>query len=142
MDNKLLFIKNTFVELNLERLRYKDCNFEIEIDRGNNNKNIIENKNIDIDKISEENLNIEKEYFKVKSPLVGLFYSKPSPEEDSFVKVGQEVKKGDILCVLEAMKMFNEVKSPIDGIIKKINFDDEKLVSVDDVLFEIEEHYV
>ena len=56
-----------------------------------------------------------------------------------FVDINKSVKKGDILCVLEAMKMFNEVKSPIDGIVKCINFKDEDLVSVGDILFEIEE---
>ncbi|HCW72621.1 MAG TPA: acetyl-CoA carboxylase, biotin carboxyl carrier protein, partial [Clostridiaceae bacterium] len=55
----------------------------------------------------------------VSSPIVGTFYSRPSEKEESFVKLGQKVKKGDVLCILEAMKIMNEIKSPHDGTIKR-----------------------
>lgn len=152
MDNKLIFLKDTFKDLNLSGLKYKDKDFELEFEREVENKKEViknndikiinsDNKNTKTDFSKEESI-IEKNYYKVKSPLVGLFYSKPAPEEESYVAIGEEVKKGEVLCVLEAMKMFNEVKSPINGVIKSINFKDEDLVSVDDVLFEIEQEDV
>ena len=60
----------------------------------------------------------------VKSPIVGTFYRKPSPDSPPFVKVGDSVNKGDILCIVEAMKMMNEIKSDYDGKIISIEIDD------------------
>tara|TARA_B100001250_G_scaffold378558_1_gene368472 strand:+ start:3555 stop:3998 length:444 start_codon:yes stop_codon:yes gene_type:complete len=60
----------------------------------------------------------------VKSPVVGTFYRKPSPDSPTFVKVGDSVKKGDVLCIVEAMKMMNEIKSDYDGKIISIEIDD------------------
>lgn len=56
----------------------------------------------------------------VTSPIVGTFYSKPSPEKADFVKVGDRVKKGDVLFIIESMKLMNEVKSEFDGVVSKI----------------------
>nr|WP_297175692.1 acetyl-CoA carboxylase biotin carboxyl carrier protein [uncultured Agathobaculum sp.] len=56
----------------------------------------------------------------VKSPLVGTFYSAPSPDAPPFVLVGQKVKEGDTLCIIEAMKTMNEIKSPCDGTVLRI----------------------
>ena len=56
----------------------------------------------------------------VKAPLVGTFYRKPSPDSDPFVKVGDDVKKGQVLCIIEAMKMMNEIKSEFDGKVSSI----------------------
>lgn len=60
----------------------------------------------------------------VKSPIVGTFYRKPSPDSSPFVKVGDSVNKGDVLCIVEAMKMMNEIKSDYDGKIISIEIDD------------------
>jgi acetyl-CoA carboxylase biotin carboxyl carrier protein len=76
---------------------------------------------------------------KVKAPLVGVFYASSAPGEEPFAKVGQQVKKGDTLCLIEAMKMINEVPSPVSGRIKKVLAENEELVSFDQVIFEIEE---
>ncbi|MGF6375764.1 acetyl-CoA carboxylase biotin carboxyl carrier protein [Clostridiales Family XIII bacterium PM5-7] len=75
---------------------------------------------------------------KVKSPIVGVYYQAPSPEEPAFVSLGQKVSKGQILCLVEAMKMMNELKSPVDGIIKAVHGTDGQLVEFDQVLFEVE----
>lgn len=60
----------------------------------------------------------------VTSPIVGTFYRSPSPEKDPFVKVGDSVKIGDVLCIVEAMKMMNEIKSEFDGKIVSIDVED------------------
>ena len=60
----------------------------------------------------------------VKSPVVGTFYRKPSPDSSPFIKVGDSVNKGDVLCIVEAMKMMNEIKSDYDGKIVSIEIDD------------------
>lgn len=74
----------------------------------------------------------------VKAPLVGVFYAAPKPEEAPFVQTGQEVRKGQVLCLVEAMKMMNELPSPVDGIVRAIHGRNGELVEFDQVLFEIE----
>ncbi len=76
---------------------------------------------------------------KITSPMVGTFYRKPSPDSDPFVEVGQVVKKGDTVCIIEAMKMMNQVKSQFDGRIIAINVGDGEPVEFDQELISIEE---
>ena len=73
----------------------------------------------------------------VKSPMVGTFYSSPSPKEPAFVKVGDKVKKGDVLCVVEAMKLMNEIESEFDGEIVEICVKNEDMVEYGMPLFKI-----
>ncbi len=74
-------------------------------------------------------------YITVKSPIIGTFYRKPSPDKPVFVEVGASVSKGDVLCVIEAMKLFNEIESEISGKIVKILVDDMSPVEFDQPLF-------
>ena len=74
----------------------------------------------------------------VKSPIIGTFYRKPSPDKQSFVEVGQSIAKGDVLCVIEAMKLFNEIESDFTGKIVKILVDDQSPVEFDQPLFIID----
>jgi len=74
----------------------------------------------------------------IKAPLVGVFYRAPSPESPPFVEVGSMVKKGDTLCIIEAMKVMNEIKSDYDGVIKEILVEDAKPVEYGQVLFVIQ----
>lgn len=74
----------------------------------------------------------------VKSPMVGTFYSKPSPTADAYVELGKEVKEGDTLCIIEAMKLMNEIESEYTGKIVKILIEDGKTVEYGTPLFEIE----
>lgn len=67
----------------------------------------------------------------VKSPIVGTFYDKPSPDKPAFVKVGDTVKKGDIIMIIESMKLMNEVQSEFDGIVDKILVSDGQAVEYD-----------
>ncbi len=74
----------------------------------------------------------------INSPMVGTFYAAPSPEDDAFVSVGQKVKIGDAVCIIEAMKMFNKIESDVEGTIKRVLVNDGEPVEFDQPLFEIE----
>ena len=74
-------------------------------------------------------------YITIKSPIIGTFYRKPSPDKPVFVEVGSTIKEGDVLCVIEAMKLFNEIESEISGKIVKILVDDASPVEFDQPLF-------
>ncbi len=77
----------------------------------------------------------ESKYITVKSPMIGTFYRKPSPDKPLFVNVGDEIKPGDVLCIIEAMKLFNEIESEVSGKIVKILVDDSSPVEYDQPLF-------
>ena len=76
-------------------------------------------------------------YSDVKSPMVGIFYTAPSPEAEPFVKVGSKVKKGDTLCIIEAMKLMNDVVAEEDGEIVEICAENGALVEFGQILFKI-----
>lgn len=78
-----------------------------------------------------------EEYNVVKSPMVGTFYASSSPKEAPFVKVGDKVKKGDVLCIVEAMKLMNEIESEFDGEVVEICVKNEQLVEYGMPLFKI-----
>ena len=71
----------------------------------------------------------------IKAPLVGTFYQAPGPDEQPYVKVGQQVKKGDVVGIIEAMKLMNEVVAPQDGVILSIDATDGNMVQYGQVLF-------
>lgn len=73
----------------------------------------------------------------VKSPMVGTFYLKPSPTSNPYVEVGTKVKKGDVLCIIEAMKLMNEIESEFDGEVKEILVKDGETVEYGKPLFKI-----
>ena len=77
----------------------------------------------------------DSKYITVKSPIIGTFYRKPSPDKPAFVEVGKDIKEGDVLCVIEAMKMFNDIESEVSGKIVKILVDDSSPVEFDQPLF-------
>lgn len=74
-------------------------------------------------------------YITIKSPIIGTFYRKPSPDKPLFVEVGQTIAEGDVLCIIEAMKLFNEIESEVSGKIVKILIDDSSPVEFDQPLF-------
>ncbi|WP_427875418.1 acetyl-CoA carboxylase biotin carboxyl carrier protein [Flavobacterium sp. MMS24-S5] len=77
----------------------------------------------------------DSKYITIKSPIIGTFYRKPSPDKPVFTEVGSTVSKGDVLCVIEAMKLFNEIESEVSGKIVKILVDDMSPVEFDQPLF-------
>ncbi|MBI4852634.1 MAG: acetyl-CoA carboxylase biotin carboxyl carrier protein [Acidobacteria bacterium] len=78
---------------------------------------------------------LEKELYKVKSPIVGTFYCAPSPTADPFVKVGSQIKQGTVLCIIEAMKLMNEIESDVVGEIVEIYVENSHPVEYGQALF-------
>ncbi|MBA6157172.1 acetyl-CoA carboxylase biotin carboxyl carrier protein [Tenacibaculum sp. S7007] len=77
----------------------------------------------------------DSKYITIKSPIIGTFYRKPSPDKPNFAEVGTDVKVGDTVCIIEAMKLFNEIESEVSGKIVKILVDDSSPVEFDQPLF-------
>ena len=77
----------------------------------------------------------DSKYLTIKSPIIGSFYRKPSPDKPSFVEVGSSVNVGDTVCIIEAMKLFNEIESEVSGKIVKVLVDDASPVEFDQPLF-------
>ena len=77
----------------------------------------------------------DSKYITVKSPIIGTFYRRPSPDKPIFAEVGQSIAEGDVLCIIEAMKLFNEIESEVSGEIVKILVDDASPVEFDQPLF-------
>ena len=80
----------------------------------------------------------KREYTEIRSPIVGTFYRSPSPEAESFVRTGDTVEQGRVLCIIEAMKLLNEIESDVNGRIVEICVENGKPVEFDQVLFLIE----
>jgi len=74
----------------------------------------------------------------IKSPMIGTFYRRPSPDKPNFVEVGDEVSAGKVVCIIEAMKLFNEIESEVSGKIVKILVEDSSPVEYDQPLFLVE----
>ena len=98
----------------------------------------INNESQSINKIDNNQIENEIKSNQVTSPIVGTFYRKPSPDKEPFVKVGDIVNKGDVLCIIEAMKMMNEIKSEFDGKISSIEVDDGQPVEFGQTIIVIE----
>jgi len=117
-------------ESNLNEIEVSQGDESVRISKGKDPLDYIENNQINTSISSQEKVSkIEDETRKfvgnqVKAPLVGTFYRKPSPDSDPFVKVGDIVKKGQVLCIIEAMKMMNEIKSEFDGKVSSIEVED------------------
>ena len=77
----------------------------------------------------------DSKYITIKSPMIGTFYRRPSPDKDLFVNVGDEISSGSVVCIIEAMKLFNEIESEVSGKIVKVLVDDQTPVEYDQPLF-------
>ena len=94
------------------------------------------NQEINMESLSEmDNDSVESNLITIKSPIIGTFYRKPSPDKDNFIEKGDLISEGDVLCVIEAMKLFNEIESEYSGKIVKILVDDSSPVEFDQPLF-------
>ncbi|WP_088339901.1 acetyl-CoA carboxylase biotin carboxyl carrier protein [Robiginitalea sediminis] len=80
----------------------------------------------------------DSKYITIKSPIIGTFYRKPAPDKPSFVEVGDTIAKGDVLCVIEAMKLFNDIESEVSGKVVKVLVEDSSPVEFDQPLFLID----
>ena len=135
-------------ENNISELAFEDKEMKIKLKRGYETATVrevqyasplmespvVEYKNAEDADKADDTANMHS----VNSPMVGTFYSKPSPEADVFVKVGDKVMEGQVLCIVEAMKMMNEIKSDKSGKIVKALFDDGAAVKKGDKLFLID----
>lgn len=86
---------------------------------------------------TEPNVEATTSFHEIKAPMVGTYYGAPSPDSEDFVKVGQRITKGQTLCIVEAMKLMNEIDSDIDGEIVKILTNDTEAVEYNQVLFHV-----
>lgn len=98
---------------------------------------VVETKEINNANSNKTEEKIEENFNIVKSPMVGTFYLKPSPDSEPYVQVGQKVKKGDTLCIIEAMKLMNEIESEFDGEIVEVLLKDGEMVEYGKPLFKI-----
>lgn len=161
-ENQVKLYGEMFKELGLTELKVVDKDFKLELkkeikvinttscDMSNlSNLNIATNpsnkvltNNSDVQNttanntesnVSESSSNMAE----VTAPLVGVFYSAPSPNDENFVKLGDKVSKGDVVCVIEAMKMFNEIKADVSGTVAEICVDNGNVVEYGQTLFKI-----
>ena len=132
--NSLEEYGNLFQKLGLTELVVEENDFKLKLKKVST-QNVVRDDNIqsstDFQKQAEE----KTEGKEIKAPLLGIFYGKIADKEP--LKEGDAVKEGDILCTIEAMKMMNEVRSPIDGIVKKVLASEGDLVEYNQVLFVI-----
>ena len=132
-------------ESNLNEIEVSQGEESVRISKSSSQTNLVNNNGVPIN--TDINLNSSNDGIKddqalsgnlVTSPIVGTFYRKPSPDKEPFVKVGNIVNKGDVLCIIEAMKMMNEIKSDFDGKILSIEIEDGQPVEFGQTIVVIE----
>ncbi len=84
---------------------------------------------------AKESIKEEKKYIEIKSPMIGTFYRKPSPDKEVFVKVGDKISEESVVCTIEAMKLFNNIEAEVSGTIVKVLVEDASPVEYDQPLF-------
>ncbi|MCB0669240.1 MAG: acetyl-CoA carboxylase biotin carboxyl carrier protein [Saprospiraceae bacterium] len=87
---------------------------------------------------SGEEANANADYLEIRSPMVGTFYRSSAPDKPPYIKVGDTIQQGSVVCIIEAMKLFNEIESEITGRIAKVMVEDATPVEYDQVLFLVE----
>ncbi|WP_044935745.1 acetyl-CoA carboxylase biotin carboxyl carrier protein [Pseudobutyrivibrio sp. LB2011] len=132
-----------FDESNSSYLSVEIDNTKIKLKKYSEQKVVVENTTqvceqsslAQIDSNVDNSPELQLDGEQVLAPLVGVFYAAPSPEEDAYVQVGDTVKKGQVLCLIEAMKMMSEITAPKDGVIKKIFVKNQDVVEFEQPLF-------
>ena len=137
---KLDFIKqmmSEFDQSNVTKMKVEIDDLKIELEKESEKVEYV--KPVEKEVIEDKQIKQEQATgTAVKSPIVGVFYSASSPESEPYVTVGKNVKKGDIVCIIEAMKVMNEIKAPCDGTVTSILVENEALVEYDQALMVIE----
>lgn len=150
MDYKLIeTLMKEMNNSNLTLLEVEENGFRIKIEKDNGshavaNANVCTTNEAIVNRVNpivqpaepcvkEENTNIQY----ATSPMVGTFYASPSPEKPAFVKVGDTVKKGQTICIIESMKLMNEIESEVDGVIVSVLVSNDEMVEYGQPLFEI-----
>ena len=138
-----------FEDSKIHKLEIKDDNFSIRLEK-EDNKTFISSPTLSptgsfTDKVTVKDHGVKAEEVEVndnvlvRSPLVGTFYHSPSPDSEPFAKVNQKVSKGDVLFIVEAMKVMNEITSPVSGTVVSVNVKDATMVEFDQIVMEIME---
>ncbi len=120
---------------NLETMTYKESEFEVTL-----GKPRVQEVPVQVQTLASAPVEVPietKEVETIKSPIVGIFYDKPTPDSAPFVKVGSRIEKGDVIAIVEAMKVMNEIKSDVSGTVKTICVKDGDMVEYQQPLFEI-----
>lgn len=103
-----------------------------------NRDNIVEEKKLDLLNNEEKtDISMGDNFIEIVSPIVGTFYESPGVDKKPYVKVGDKVKKGDIVCIVEAMKVMNEIEAEVDGEIVEVLIENEQMVQYGEALFKI-----
>lgn len=144
MDIKLIKeLMNEFKESDLTKIKLKNEGFEFELERTVQVEPMMTSSiQPASQQVATAQINIEAPGevekvtgHKVKSPMVGTFYASSAPDKPAFVQVGSKVKKGDTICIIEAMKLMNEVEADKDGEVVEILVENEEMVEFDQPLF-------
>ena len=134
----------------IEMLQESDLN-EIEVKEGEESvrinrkkeKHIVQSVSKPLKQEAKQEKSVDADDFTnldvIASPMVGTFYRKPAPDKEPFIQIGQEIKKGDTVCIIEAMKMMNQIEAEVSGTIKQIVAQNEDPIEFDQVLMIIEE---
>ena len=131
----------TIDKTNLTYVNLKEKDFALEVSKSQNTKDeilltdSITNKSDFVETINS--IAVSDDIHLIKTPIIGTYYESPSPESSSFVRVGDKVNKGDTLCIIEAMKLMNEIHSDVDGEIVEVLLKNEDLVEYNQPLFKI-----
>ena len=141
--NKLREFVKFMEENNLSELEIEDKDIKVKLKK--NIGSSVNNSNLSLTPPSSPSTHSEKETKKhasnlveIKAPMVGTFYRAPAPDAAPFVEVGDSIKNGDTLCIIEAMKLMNEIKSDVKGKIKEILVENAEPVEYGQVLFLVE----
>lgn len=158
---KIITLINTVSESKITEFHLKDEHFQLRLSKTENqinpnNDSIILSKSVEshkseigkenekTQKIDDENKNVTNDtsldvsnIVEIKSPIVGTFYSAASPEDKDFVSVGDKIKKGQIVCIIEAMKLLNDIESDYEGEIVEVLVKNEQMVEFNQPLFRI-----
>ena len=132
-------------ESNLNEIEVSQGEESVRLSKSSSENNLLKESQVSVNQdtnMNTSNLEIkDSQELKgnlVTSPIVGTFYRKPSPDKEPFIKVGDIVNKGDVLCIIEAMKMMNEIKSDFDGKISSIEVEDGQPVEFGQTIIVIE----
>ena len=129
-------------ESDLNEIEVSQGEESVRISRGNNNtvstQIPLSNNPIQVSEIGEDEIQQELSGNQIKSPIVGTFYRRPNPEKAAFINVGDIIEVGDVVCIVEAMKMMNEIKSEYSGKVISIIAEDGQPVEFDQTLIIIE----
>ena len=137
-ENSINLLIKKLKDENLGSLKFSNKTISIEISNSSGSVQIAQSPvSSQFQNVSDTTTNESSSMQSIDSPMVGIIYLTPKPSSPPFVKSGQKIKKGDTICLIEAMKTFNEIKSDKDGVVKSILVKNGEAVEFGQPLFEI-----